>query len=46
LEARLLIIAGGVSLALARTLKILDPELKNPPTQIGERAFEVFNLLL
>jgi hypothetical protein len=46
LEARLPIIAGGVSLALARTFKILDPELKNPPTQIWERAFQIFNLLL
>jgi len=42
----LLIIAGGISLALARTFNILDPERKNPPTQIWERAFEVFNLLL
>ena len=46
LEARLPFIAGGVSLALARTFKILDPELKNPPTQIWERAFQIFNLLL
>jgi hypothetical protein len=46
LEVRLPIIAGGVSLALARTFNILDPELKNPPTQIRERAFQIFNLLL
>ena len=46
LEARLPLIAGGVSLALARTFKILDPELKNPPTQIWQQAFQIFNLLL
>jgi hypothetical protein len=46
LEARLPVIAGGVSLALARTFKIIDAELKNPPTQIWERAFQIFNLLL
>jgi hypothetical protein len=45
-EARLPIIAGGVSLALALTFKILNPELKNPPTKVWERAFEIFNLLL
>jgi hypothetical protein len=45
-EARLPVIAGGLSLALARTFKIIDPEVKHPATQMWERAFEVFNLLL
>jgi hypothetical protein len=34
------------SLALARTFKIIDPEVKHPATLMWERAFEVFNLLL
>jgi histone H3/H4 len=45
-EARLPFIAGGVSLALARTFKIIDPEVKNPPTELWEQAFQVFNQLL
>jgi hypothetical protein len=45
-EARLPAIAGGLSLALARTFKIIDPEVKHPATLMWERAFEVFNLLL
>jgi hypothetical protein len=46
LERRLPGIAGGLSLALARTFKILDPKLKNPQTEQWERAFRVFDLLL
>jgi hypothetical protein len=45
-EARLPAIAGGLSLALARTFKIIDPEVKHPATQMWERGFEIFNLLL
>lgn len=45
-EARLPHLVGGLSLALARTFKILDPALKNPDSQDWEQAFEVFNLLL
>lgn len=45
-EARLPAIAGGLSLALARTFKIIDPQVKHPATQMWERAFQVFNLLL
>jgi hypothetical protein len=45
-EARLPAIAGGLSLALARTFKIIDPQVKHPATRMWERAFEVFNLLL
>jgi Domain of unknown function (DUF1931) len=45
-EARLPIIAGGMSLALARTLTILDPGAKHPGSQHWERAFRVFDLLL
>jgi histone H3/H4 len=45
-EARLPAIAGGMSLALARTFKIIDPEVKHPATAMWERAFGIFNLLL
>ena len=39
-------VAGGLSVALARTFKILYPKLKNPETEQWERSFRVFNLLL
>lgn len=45
-EARLPQIAGGLSLALARTLKIVDPDLKNPRSEHWERSFRIFDLLL
>jgi hypothetical protein len=45
-EARLPNIVGGLSVALARTFRIIDPGLKNPRTEQWERAFRVFNLLL
>lgn len=45
-EGRLPEIAGGLSLALARAFKILEPKLENPQTEHWERAFRVFDLLL
>ncbi|ABA25234.1 conserved hypothetical protein (plasmid) [Trichormus variabilis ATCC 29413] len=45
-EARLPDIVGGLSVALARTFKIIDPDLKNPQTMHWERAFSIFDLLL
>lgn len=45
-EAKLPQIAGGLSLALSRTFKVLDPKLKNPQTKHWERAFRIFDLLL
>jgi hypothetical protein len=45
-EARLPVIVGGLSIALARTLKIIEPELPNPQSRHWERAFQVFDLLL
>jgi hypothetical protein len=45
-ESRLPEVVGGLSLALARTFKIIDPKVKNPQTEHWERAFSVFNLLL
>ena len=45
-EARLPAIVGGISVALARSFKILEPGLKNPQTLHWERAFQLFALLL
>jgi uncharacterized protein DUF1931 len=45
-EARLPVIVGGLSVALARTFKIIEPELPNPQSRHWERAFQVFDLLL
>ena len=45
-ESRLPAIAGGLSLALARTFKVIDPAMKHPGTETWERAFEIFDLLL
>jgi len=45
-EARLPGLVGGLSVALARTIKIIDPEVKNPQSEHWERAFHIFGLLL
>lgn len=45
-KAELPEIAGGMSVALARSFKLIVPGLKNPTTPDWDRAFEVFNLLL
>jgi hypothetical protein len=45
-EARLPLILGGLSLALAQVLKIIDPDLKNPGSEHWERAFRTFDLVL
>ncbi|GAB3004804.1 DUF1931 family protein [Amycolatopsis acidiphila] len=45
-EARLPAIAGGLSCALARTFKLIEPGLKNPQTTHWETVFEIFDLLL
>ncbi len=39
-------IVGGLTVALARTFKIIDPTVKNPQTLHWDRAVEIFNLLL
>jgi hypothetical protein len=46
LEAELPRLAGGLSVALARSFKVLDPDLKNPMTEHWERAFRLFDLAL
>jgi hypothetical protein len=45
-EARLPAVAGGLSYALARAFKIIDPELKNPRGEHWQRSFALFDLLL
>lgn len=45
-EARLPVVAGGLSVALARTFKVIDPALRTPHAPHWERTFEIFNLLL
>jgi hypothetical protein len=45
-EAELPRVFGGMSVGLARTFKILDPNLKNPQTRHWEQAMGIFNLLL
>jgi hypothetical protein len=45
-EAELADIAGGLSVALARSFRLIDPDLKNPETKDWERAFSIFDLLL
>ena len=45
-EASLPGVVGGLSVALARAFKIIDPELKNPRIKQWERANQMFDLLL
>jgi hypothetical protein len=45
-EAKLPGVAGGLSLALARSFRIIEPGLKNPATEHWKRVFQVFDLLL
>jgi hypothetical protein len=45
-EARLALVAGGLSVGLARSFRIIDPSLENPSTEHWERAFRLFDLLL
>jgi hypothetical protein len=37
---------GGISLALARSFRIVDPHVGNPSTAHWDRAFQLFRLLL
>jgi hypothetical protein len=39
-------IFGGISVALARTLKILDPSARSIPPAEWDRAFRIFDLLI
>ena len=46
MEADFPAIVGGLSVALARAFKIIDPALKNPSTEHWQRSFHIFDLLL
>ena len=43
---RLFQAAGGVSVALARTFKLIDAELKAVHSEEWERTFSLFRLLI
>lgn len=45
-EERIPSMVGGISIGLARSFKIIDPDLENPQTEHWERAFQLFSLLL
>jgi hypothetical protein len=45
-EARLPEIVGGLGLALAKIIKLADPDVKNPQTQHWERAMRIFDELM
>lgn len=45
-ESRLSAVAGGLSVALAKTFTIVDPTLKNPATEQWEQVTRLFDLLL
>ncbi len=46
LQALIPKLAGALTMAVARTMKALDPELKNPQTEHWERTATIFKLLL
>ncbi|MCW2909638.1 MAG: hypothetical protein JWL68_4427 [Actinomycetia bacterium] len=45
-QARLPLIFGGITVALARTFKLIDAELKAVHTEEWERTFNLFRLLI
>jgi hypothetical protein len=45
-EDVLIEVFGGISLALARSFGVIDPQVRNPSTAHWERAFDLFRLLL
>jgi len=45
-ESRLPELVGGLSVALARTFRVVEPELKNPDTEAWDRAREIFHILV
>jgi hypothetical protein len=45
-EARLPAVVGGLSVALARTFRVIDPDAKNPQSRHWERVFQVFDQLI
>jgi hypothetical protein len=45
-QARLPVLFGGISMALARTFKLVEPDMKAVHGQEWERAFSIFRLLI
>ncbi|GAA0916215.1 DUF1931 family protein [Virgisporangium aurantiacum] len=45
-EERLPHVIGGLSLALARVIAIVDPDVRNPQTAHWERAFKILDELI
>ena len=45
-QARLPLLFGGISVALARTFRLIDAELKAVHTREWERTFALFRLLI
>lgn len=45
-ESRLPAVVGGLSVALARTFRVLDPDVKNPQTTHWDRASALMRMLL
>ncbi len=39
-------IVGAITMRLARTFKVIDPEVKNPRPEHWEAAFQIFHMLL
>jgi hypothetical protein len=37
---------GGISVALARSFRMVDPEVENPSTQHWDRVFDLFRLMV
>lgn len=46
LSAHLSEVAGGLSVAIARVLRILDPRARHPSTALWERANELFDVFV
>jgi hypothetical protein len=44
-EQLLVDLFGGLSIALARSFRVIDPTLENPSTQDWDRAFALFRML-
>ena len=45
-EDVLIEVFGGISVALARSFRVVDPQVRNPSTGDWDRAFDLFGLLL
>jgi hypothetical protein len=45
-RARIPEIAGGLSVGLARSFKIMNPDLKNPMSDDWDKAFKIFDTVL